>query len=640
MIIEKDNQLFQFSFSPAQFRQLTNFKPGDKAEPSDKPNYLQEQQLALFETLRSTKEKQAAERAFRKQNTDPQRTPFYLNGKNLREMNFSIINEACLFTTSTYQENEATVYPAFITENGYTLAKNARTKVGSTPPSHEMYLTSYRTDTTWQVDFSALSGINKRPAFFADYPDREYEDYEKNLIYHLHGFNEAGTKGLIEIKSYDNKDRWIGYVDSENGTFTELNHQHDEAWIGGPGITGWNMVPGTMGWLDNNQVYYQSEKTGYSHLYLMDCTTQKETALTAGNFEIHDVELSADKKVLYITTNETHPGNRSFYALDIASKKRTSILTKDGNHEVDVSPNGKWLLVNYSAKNKPWELYIAANKENSTLKQITSSQKPAFTAYSWRKPEVVTFKAADSTTIYARIYQPNEKVKNNAAVLFVHGAGYLQNAHNWWSGYYREYMFNNLLCDMGYTVLDIDYRASKGYGRDYRTAIYRWMGGKDLSDHIDGRHYLINKHGIDSSRIGIYGGSYGGFITLMALLTEPGKFACGAAIRSVTDWAHYNHPYTSNILNTPQDDPLAFEKSSPIYFAEGLQDHLLMLHGIVDDNVQYQDVARLSQRFIELGKKNWDLVGYPIQPHGFKETASWVDEYGRILELFESQLNK
>ncbi|MBK6526606.1 MAG: S9 family peptidase [Crocinitomicaceae bacterium] len=237
------------------------------------------------------------------------------------------------------------------------------------------------------------------------------------------------------------------------------------------------------------------------------------------------------------------------------------------------------------------------------------------------------------------MYEPKSDAKNGAGVIFVHGAGYLQNAHNWWSSYHREFMFNNLLADKGYTVLDIDYRASEGYGKNFRTDIYRHMGGTDLSDHLDGRDVLIKKYGIDSTRVGIYGGSYGGFITLMAMLTEPGKFKCGAALRSVTDWAHYNHEYTSNILNTPEEDPIAYKRSSPIYFAEGLQGRLLMLHGIEDDNVQYQDVVRLSQRFIELKKKNWDLIGYPIEPHGFVETTSWIDEYRRILEMFEEELN-
>jgi dipeptidyl aminopeptidase/acylaminoacyl peptidase len=199
-------------------------------------------------------------------------------------------------------------------------------------------------------------------------------------------------------------------------------------------------------------------------------------------------------------------------------------------------------------------------------------------------------------------------------------------------------MFHNLLSDLGYTVLDIDYRASDGYGRDFRTGIYRHMGGKDLSDQLDGKKYLVENLGIDANKVGIYGGSYGGFITLMALLTKPGEFKAGAALRSVTDWAHYNQGYTANILNFPETDPEAYKKSSPIYFANNLQDKLLMLHGMVDDNVQFQDIVRMTQRFIELGKKDWDLAVFPVEAHGFQKTYSWVDEYRRILDLFNENL--
>jgi dipeptidyl aminopeptidase/acylaminoacyl peptidase len=106
----------------------------------------------------------------------------------------------------------------------------------------------------------------------------------------------------------------------------------------------------------------------------------------------------------------------------------------------------------------------------------------------------------------------------------------------------------------------------------------------------------------------------------------------------VTDWAHYNHEYTSNILNYPATDPEAYRKSSPIYYADNLKGQLLMLHGMVDDNVQFQDVVRLSQRFIELGKENWELAVFPVEAHGFKESYSWNDEYRRIYELFYSEL--
>ena len=318
--------------------------------------------------------------------------------------------------------------------------------------------------------------------------------------------------------------------------------------------------------------------------------------------------------------------------------ERIRITGMEGRHDVSVSPDGKTLAVRYSYYNKPWELYIMDNKPGTAAKQITSSLSEEFRSYDWRVPELITFTASDGEEVWARLYRPDNPQRGGPAVIFVHGAGYLQNAHKWWSSYIREYMFHNLLADLGYTVLDIDFRASAGYGRDWRTGIYRHMGGKDLSDNVDGARFLVGQYDIDPDRIGIYGGSYGGFITLMAMFNHPGVFAAGAALRSVTDWAHYSHGYTSNILNTPVTDSLAYVRSSPVYFAEGLEGTLLMCHGMVDDNVHFQDIVRLTQKLIELGKENWELAVYPVERHAFTETSSWIDEYRRILKLFEENL--
>jgi dipeptidyl aminopeptidase/acylaminoacyl peptidase len=199
-------------------------------------------------------------------------------------------------------------------------------------------------------------------------------------------------------------------------------------------------------------------------------------------------------------------------------------------------------------------------------------------------------------------------------------------------------MFNHLLAVNGYTVLNVDFRGSAGYGRESRVAIHRHMGGRDLDDVIDGAKYLMNRHGIGKDKVGAYGGSYGGFLTIMALFKHPDVIKCGGAIRSVTDWAHYNHWYTSRILGIPTEDPEAFERSSPMNFAEGFDGGLLMLHGLVDDNVLAADVLRLSQVLIELGKEDWELMLYPMEGHAFQRASSWTDEYRRIFKLFESQL--
>jgi len=312
-----------------------------------------------------------------------------------------------------------------------------------------------------------------------------------------------------------------------------------------------------------------------------------------------------------------------------------------GAYQVTVSPDEKYLAVLYSYSTKPWELYLQENKPGGKIEQITNkAQSDEFKSYSWRDPEVITFTAADGAQVHARIYKPANPHPNKPAVLFVHGAGYLQNAHKWWSSYFREYMFNNMLADNGYYVMDVDYRGSAGYGRDWRTGIYRFMGGKDLSDHVDAVNYLVKTYGVNPQHIGLYGGSYGGFITLMAMFNDPDVFAAGAALRPVTDWANYNHGYTANILNEPFNDSLAYRKSSPYYYANGLKGHLLICHGMVDVNVHYQDAVKLTQRLIELGKDNWEVAPFPMEDHGFVEPSSWTDEYKRIFKLFETELKK
>jgi dipeptidyl aminopeptidase/acylaminoacyl peptidase len=546
------------------------------------------------------------------------------------------------FRYDDYPKSKKTHVEHHIARDGHTFITNARRKVSDEDPTHKLGIYSVEKDSIYFVNFSDLTNIRKKSAYFSDYGDTtQLFDSNRKIIMHRILFSPNGTQNVFDIRSYDNKDRWIVSLDLETGKLKELERQHDEAWIGGPGISGWNMATGTLGWLhDNETIYFQSEETGYSHLYTINTVSTEKRAITSGKWEVHDVKLNNNGTKFYITANKKHPGNRGFYHLNIKKHELVPILESTGNYEVAVSPNEEYLAIRYSSSTQPWELYLAKNKPNAEPKKITNSTSKEFNSYDWYSPEIINFKSADGTNVNARLYIPEETETNGAAIVFVHGAGYLQNAHNFWSSYFREYMFHNLLRDNGYTIIDIDYRASKGYGRDHRTAIYRHMGGKDLSDQLDGRKFLIDSLDIDSNRVGIYGGSYGGFITLMALLTEPGKFKAGAALRSVTDWSHYNHEYTSNILNYPGTDPEAYKKSSPIYFAENLEDRLIMLHGMVDDNVQFQDVVRLSQRFIELGKKNWELAVYPIEAHGFKTASSWTDEYRRIYELFQEELIK
>jgi len=637
-----DNNIYTYSMATGNLKKLTNIKTGQdntrKEEATEKATWLKEDNLALLQVIRERESKKEATKNYRESTKEKEPFTFYAGKKSISNLQISPDANYVTFNLITRSESETTIVPDYIDTSGYTVDLKTRAKVGEEKTQVELAVYHLEKDTVYMVKADQLTGIKDLPDYTKDYPEKVWDTLAREVILSRAYFSDNGKHAIVNVRSKDNKDRWITKLNLETGELETLDRQRDESWIAGPGI-GWSMGGGTMGWLpDNKNIYFQSEATGFSHLYLLDITTGRKKALTSGSYEVFDPILSNDKKHWYLTTSEVHSGERHFYKMPVLGGTMEKLTSLTGNNEASLSPDEKHLAIRHSYSNKPWELFLKKNNVKDKEVPLTSGQSDAFKEYPWRDPQLVNFKAADGTMVPARLYTPEASVKNNAAVIFVHGAGYLQNVHKWWSSYFREYMFHNLLTDLGYTVIDIDYRGSAGYGRDWRTAIYRHMGGKDLSDQVDGAKYLVAEHGIDKNKIGIYGGSYGGFITLMALFNEAETFASGAALRSVTDWAHYNHGYTSNILNEPVNDPIAYRRSSPIYFAEGLQGDLLIAHGMVDVNVHFQDVVRLAQRLIELEKDNWEMAVYPAEDHGFVEPSSWIDEYKRILKLFNKTL--
>ncbi len=642
IIFEQDDNLFLWSFDDGSIKKLTNIQENnDKSwnkSSTEEDQWYEDQQKELFQYFSKKRSRNGYRNWRGNYFSGSKLKPFYKTGTYIMGLQLDPTKRyVTLQMMQSQGEEKQTQIMHYVTESGYATPENSRAKVGAPEDYFDLYLIDLKKDTTYKLNSHQIPGIKEWPEYFKEYGIEKNEN--RQVSFYGPQWSNDGKYAVVEVRSLDNKDRWIMLLDPETGNLELLDRQHDEAWIAGPGIGGWFNL--NINWMpDNKTIWFQSEESGYSHLYMLNVETKQKTALTSGNFEIYDASISRDNKYFYFTSNEEHPGLHHFYKMSVNGGKRIKITQMEGNNEVTLSPDEKWLAIRYSYTNKPWELYIQENKPGAQAIKMTSSLTEEFKSYDWRDPVVMSFKAKDGTDVYARLYRPENDVKNGAAVIFVHGAGYLQNAHKWWSSYFREYMFHNLLADKGYTVLDIDYRGSAGYGSDFRTGIYRHMGGKDLSDIVDGTKWVIENEGIDNDRIGIYGGSYGGFITLMALFTEPEVFAAGAALRSVTDWSHYNHYYTSNILNTPITDSIAYRKSSPIYYAEGLNKPLLMCHGMVDDNVQFQDIIRLTQRLIELGKEDWELAVYPVEPHSFTEPSSWTDEYKRILKLFEENLKK
>ena len=623
---------------------------GTQQTGNESQDFLKKEERTLLDAVRERAEQREEQEAKRKQRET--RKPFNLpSGQNVVSLNLSPDRKFVIASISEpITGNKATIVPNFVTESGYTEDIPGRTKAGDAQNRTRLVILDVDTGETRNVDHGQKQSTTptteppKREPTESSTPetqatrsqgDRPAQPRDRDVQLFQLQWSEDGKNAVLLARSADNKDRWVLLLDPKTGKTKVLSSLHDDAWIGGPGSF-------TLGWLpDNKHIYFESERDGYAHLYSLSIDGDEPTQLTSGQFEVSDVRLSRDKNKFYFTSSEGSPFERHLYSMSISGGVRTRITTLPGNNDVDISPDETTLADIRSYSNKPPELYLLPNEpaqKSSEPKPITTSPVPEFFTHDWIDPPIVSFKASDGATVHGRIYIPTTWKRGGPAVFFVHGAGYLQNVHRWWSSYYREYMFHHLLMERGFLVFDIDYRGSAGYGRDWRTGIYRHMGGKDLSDHIDAVDYLIKEHGVDPKRIGLYGGSYGGFITLMAMFTEPDTFAAGAALRPVTDWAHYANQYTANILNLPQHDAEAYRKSSPIYFANGLKGALLICHGMVDTNVNFQDSVRLVEKLIELRKENWEIAPYPVEDHGFEREESWADEYKRILKLFEDNL--
>jgi dipeptidyl aminopeptidase/acylaminoacyl peptidase len=643
VLFRRDDNLFALTLATGLVRQVTDLRSGAEPEdpdPSPREQFLEEQQTTLFETLREEKREQETTERNQKadrQADDPPPT-VYTQDDEVEQLRLDPTGRFVTFVLrSAPDAAEPTIVADYVTLDGAAEALEARPKVGIPPDAFTLHLQDLERDTTVEVDLHQLPGAYEVPEYRRE-KGVELDSSEAKRALYSYGpyWSPDGNHAVLVVRADNNKDRWIVRLDPSSGTLTVLDRQHDDAWIGGPGIGSYG-GPGTVGWIPGtDRFYFQSEATGWSHLYTVDVETGETTQLTSGAFEVSDVHLSRDGSTWTFVSTEKSPYERHVYRMPAGGGARTRLTAEAGMYAPQVSPDGDRLGMLYEYTDAPPEVYLQDATAQAPKTRVTESTTEEWQSYDWRDPEITRFEASDGVAVPTQIFRPDDP--NGAAVLFVHGAGYTQNVIRGWPYYFREYMFHNMLTDLGYTVINVDYRGSAGYGRDWRTAIYRHMGGRDLQDYVDASEWLTDTEDIPPERQFIYGGSYGGFLTLMALFTAPDHFGGGAALRSVTDWAHYSEVYTSNILNHPQTDSIAYARSSPIYHAEGLDDPLLMPHGLVDTNVQPQDIFRLTQRLIELGKTDWELALYPVEGHSFVEPSSWTDEYRRILELIQSSV--
>jgi len=651
-----DNVFYAHNLQTGQIKELASLKMSEKPAGVTKPkSYLAKEQHKLIDYIalqqRNSELKQTKKERLVAENNSVNDVKFYFGKDNrVAHASLSPTGDKLLVSIASAKSSrdKSDIMPNYITKDGIIAAEKVRARVANNRKYQEqLFLLDLTTGTKKALSYDKLPSFDedvlasvKAENFAREGKKYKSERKARNIhvlqMYNPIKWSSDGQHLALMLEAWDNKTRWLTTVDFDKNELVTQHKLHDDAWI--------NWSFNEFDWLVANgttaSLYYLSEESGYSHLYYKDLNS-KAVKLTSGKFEVSDVTLTQDNQRFIFKANKKHPGIYEIYQVDLA-KNLTALTDLGGKNDYEISPDESKLLIQHSTVTMPPELYVQSLDNSETATRITHTVSEQFLAMPWSAPTVVAIPSSkQKEPIYSKVYFPKNFDKTstkNRAVMFTHGAGYLQNSHLGWSGYFREFMFNSMLVQQGYVVIDMDYRASAGYGRDWRTAIYRHMGKPEVEDMRDGVEWLVENANVDSKRVGTYGGSYGGFLTLMSMFTDPDLFASGSAIRLVSDWAYYNHGYTSNILNTPEDDAIAYERSSPIYFAEGLKKPLLINAPMVDDNVFFEDTVRLVQRLIELEKQDFETAIYPVEPHGFVQPSSWLDEYRRIYKLFESNL--
>ena len=619
--------LYRWSQRAGSVRRLTRVVHRAPDGRTDATKWLADQQVDLFDLFKARQATAEATRA-RETARDPSRPQAVpIDEGTVEDIQASPDGRyLTIRTLTTSHRRSPTLYMDYATMSGYAESKESRGKVGE--PRDVTRLGVIRLDAGLPADSAMVRWITIPEA--AGRP----------VVLHGPFWSVEGDRAAVEAISEDDHDLWIASLDLDRVTTRIIDHQHDDAWIGGPPIQSNYLSPGLLEWLPGGRMVFASEKGGWSHLHLAEPDGTVHP-LTNGPWEVRSAALSRDRSTWILGTSREHPADDQLYTMPAAGGPLVRLTTDQGRSEGILSPDGRRLAVIYSRSDRLPDLWLRDLDPVGPATQVTLSGSDNFRTHQWLRPEIVSFPHPAGGPLWAGLYKPARPDPRRPAIVYVHGGGYRQFANRGWSVYgfshASHYGMINWLVQQGYTVLDFDYRGSAGYGRDYRTDIYQSMGAKDVDGAVAATKWLVATQGVDPKRIGIYGVSYGGFMTLMSLFRYPGVFAAGISAAGVTDWAHYSDEWTSRVLGLPRENPAVYRATSPTYQAAGLRDPLLIEHGVVDDNVEFQDAARLVLKLVELGKP-FEVIYYPTEPHVIEGEASLADFHRRLAAFFKRHL--
>lgn len=383
---------------------------------------------------------------------------------------------------------------------------------------------------------------------------------------------------------------------------------------------------------DSRRIVFLSEITGFRHLQILDPLYEGLSPLTHGYFEVYPIALSKDHKWVFIYSTQDHPGRQSLYKVSTDDGTLVRLSPELGYYEgAAVSPQGDYALANFSTFGKLREL-VAVNTARTSQTTLTRSHPPIARLRTRAVPEFITYKNRQGHDIHGQIFLPDGWNKNDKWPLLVYVYGgplgirkmVTDGAYDQASYFFALYMAKK----HGYVTVTIDPRGVSGYGGVFEKANYERVGRPQVEDLVDGVDYLVENYGVDRKRVGIHGWSFGGFQTQMCLYTEPDVFAAGAAGAGPTEWENYNAWYTRNTVGSSRTGEPDLKKFSLLPLAKNLKGQLLLIHGVEDTNVLYQDTMRVYRELLKAGKEtNVELF---VDPTGGHALGGDIKPFGRF----------
>lgn len=389
---------------------------------------------------------------------------------------------------------------------------------------------------------------------------------------------------------------------------------------------------------DESKFLWISRRDGYNHLYLYNTDGKLINQVTKGEYEVLSIEdFNRDNKEVLITTTEKSPVERHLYKTNLNNGKAERITEKEGTHSVKISPKGNYFLDVYSNMDTGSEYTLKQVKNNKTLHTLVQTNNPLSENFKIGETEINTIKAADGKTdLYSRIIKPYDFDPNKKypVIIYVYGGPHAQLVRNTWLG--GANIFLNYMANQGYIIFTLDNRGSANRGQEFESVLFRNVGEHEVADQMQGVKYLKQQPWVDTSRIGVDGWSYGGFMTINMLLEHPGTFKAGIAGGPVIDWKYYEVMYGERYMDTPQDNPDGYKSSNLLEKVDNLDSRLLVIHGTVDPVVVWQN----SLQFLNKAIKNRKLVDYFVYP-GQEHNVGGIDRlhlYMKIEQYFKDHL--